>query len=296
MDRRAFVRLVGGGAVLAASRDRGWLLEQDPGEAIAAWHGPGAEPDPRRWILAYAILAPHPHNLQSWLVDLRTPGRDPAALRSAAPAARDRPVLAPDHDEPRHLPRTARPCGARARPARRHHALSRRRVRPDEDRRAAGGAHSHRRRPISEQDPLFPQIPAAAPTGASTTWRGRCRQPPGRRWREAVRPPSTAIRLPRARSSERCRRLRRHRDIAREAGASSWSRRADPRVVPLAAHRRGRIARYRDGIRSRAERWSPDRLGLFDRTRAPGPDDVAVTSQRRISTPRSPRRPASCGS
>ncbi len=27
----------------------------------------------RRWILAYAILAPHSHNLQSWVVDLGTP-------------------------------------------------------------------------------------------------------------------------------------------------------------------------------------------------------------------------------
>ena len=27
----------------------------------------------REWILSYAILAPHSHNLQSWLVDLRQP-------------------------------------------------------------------------------------------------------------------------------------------------------------------------------------------------------------------------------
>jgi hypothetical protein len=27
----------------------------------------------RRWVLSYAILAPHSHNLQSWLVDLRQP-------------------------------------------------------------------------------------------------------------------------------------------------------------------------------------------------------------------------------
>ncbi len=48
--------------------------QQMPAEAIAAWKGPGPEPDVRRWILGYAILAPHSHNLQSWLVDLRTPG------------------------------------------------------------------------------------------------------------------------------------------------------------------------------------------------------------------------------
>jgi hypothetical protein len=44
-----------------------------PPAAIEAWKGPGDEPDVRKWILGYAILAPHSHNLQSWLVDLRTP-------------------------------------------------------------------------------------------------------------------------------------------------------------------------------------------------------------------------------
>jgi len=44
-----------------------------PPEAIAAWHGPGPESDLRRWILSYAILAPHSHNLQSWVVDLSVP-------------------------------------------------------------------------------------------------------------------------------------------------------------------------------------------------------------------------------
>jgi len=43
-----------------------------PPEAVAAWAGPGDESDLRRWIVAHAILAPHSHNLQSWLVDLRT--------------------------------------------------------------------------------------------------------------------------------------------------------------------------------------------------------------------------------
>ena len=44
-----------------------------PAAAIAPWQGPGQETDVRRWILGYAILAPHSHNLQSWLVDLDTP-------------------------------------------------------------------------------------------------------------------------------------------------------------------------------------------------------------------------------
>ena len=39
--------------------------------AAAAWRAPGAgEIDPRRHALAHAILAPNPHNMQPWLVDL----------------------------------------------------------------------------------------------------------------------------------------------------------------------------------------------------------------------------------
>ena len=74
-SRRGFVRLVGGGVILAAGGLGAGCSRQLPPEAIEAWKGPSlTEPDVRRWILAHAILAPHSHNLQSWLVDLRTPG------------------------------------------------------------------------------------------------------------------------------------------------------------------------------------------------------------------------------
>ncbi|MEP7296099.1 MAG: twin-arginine translocation pathway signal protein [Burkholderiales bacterium] len=73
MDRRSFIRLTAAGGIGVAATATG-CSQQMPADAIAAWKGPGAEPDPRRWILGYAILAPHSHNLQSWLVDLRTPG------------------------------------------------------------------------------------------------------------------------------------------------------------------------------------------------------------------------------
>jgi hypothetical protein len=72
MKRRAWIKLVGGGVVLAAAapllRD---YAESVPEAAIAAWAPPKAEGDIRKWMLSYAILAPHAHNLQSWLVDLR---------------------------------------------------------------------------------------------------------------------------------------------------------------------------------------------------------------------------------
>lgn len=44
-----------------------------PAEALQAWVPPAEGEDVRHWLLAHAILAPHSHNLQSWLVDLSVP-------------------------------------------------------------------------------------------------------------------------------------------------------------------------------------------------------------------------------
>jgi hypothetical protein len=75
LDRRAFLRLAGGGVVLSATASLGACTSDLPPEAIAAWGGPPtSETEPRRWALSYALLAPHSHNLQSWLADLREPG------------------------------------------------------------------------------------------------------------------------------------------------------------------------------------------------------------------------------
>jgi hypothetical protein len=73
MERRNFIRLVGGGTVLAATATLGGCASSAfPAQAVEAWKGPAAsERDPRRWALAHAITAPNPHNLQPWLVDLR---------------------------------------------------------------------------------------------------------------------------------------------------------------------------------------------------------------------------------
>lgn len=73
MDRRAFIRIIGGGIVLSAALGSTACSRKMPPEAIAAWKGPSPESDLRTWILSYAILAPHSHNLQSWLVDIGTP-------------------------------------------------------------------------------------------------------------------------------------------------------------------------------------------------------------------------------
>ena len=73
MERRNFIRLLGGGTVAAATLSLSACISSDmPAQAVEAWLGPQAnETDPRRRALAYAITAPNPHNLQPWLVDLR---------------------------------------------------------------------------------------------------------------------------------------------------------------------------------------------------------------------------------
>ena len=46
-----------------------------PASALAPWAAPGAtETDPRLRVLSWALLAPNPHNLQSWVADIREPG------------------------------------------------------------------------------------------------------------------------------------------------------------------------------------------------------------------------------
>ena len=76
MDRRQFIRVTGGGSIIATA-----LVSQSGCSALTgsfspvaveAWQGPSAgETEARRRALAYAITAPNPHNLQPWLVDMR---------------------------------------------------------------------------------------------------------------------------------------------------------------------------------------------------------------------------------
>jgi hypothetical protein len=75
-SRRTFLTVLGGGAVLAAGGAAiAPRLDAMPAEAIEGWQGPRPqEADPRRRALAWALLAPNPHNLQSWAVDLSRPG------------------------------------------------------------------------------------------------------------------------------------------------------------------------------------------------------------------------------
>jgi len=78
MQRRQFLRVLGGSAIAAASVGAAGyasLPTAMPADATAPWQGPGAEVagDLGRQLLSYALLAPHAHNLQSWAVDLSEP-------------------------------------------------------------------------------------------------------------------------------------------------------------------------------------------------------------------------------
>jgi len=74
--RRQFIRLAGGGAVLAATGGLAGCSSAMPDAALQAWRDAGASQiDPRRFMLAHALLAPNPHNRQPWIADLREAGK-----------------------------------------------------------------------------------------------------------------------------------------------------------------------------------------------------------------------------
>ncbi|MFT3811275.1 MAG: hypothetical protein QM698_15290 [Micropepsaceae bacterium] len=89
LSRRAFIRIAGGAAVFAAAGVGLNRCDRMPEAAVAGWQGPPAgETEPRRRALSYALLAPNPHNLQSWIADLSVADEirlfvDPARLLPA---------------------------------------------------------------------------------------------------------------------------------------------------------------------------------------------------------------------
>jgi hypothetical protein len=74
-SRRRFIRLLGGGMVLAAGGAVTGCSTAMPDAAVRPWQNADAESDPRRFMLAHALLAPNPHNRQPWIADLTEPGR-----------------------------------------------------------------------------------------------------------------------------------------------------------------------------------------------------------------------------
>lgn len=73
VTRRAVLRVLGTSAVIVAAGGLALSqVDQMPEAAIEAWKGPAPNVrDPRVRALSYALLAPNPHNMQPWIVDLR---------------------------------------------------------------------------------------------------------------------------------------------------------------------------------------------------------------------------------
>lgn len=80
MNRRDFLRIAGGGIILAAGGAGAWIADSTPRQALAPWSLAGGSQydDPRLKALSHAILAPNPHNRQPWIVHLS--GEDQVTL------------------------------------------------------------------------------------------------------------------------------------------------------------------------------------------------------------------------
>jgi hypothetical protein len=278
MDRRRFIRVAGGGVVLAAAGGVAGCAEPMPPEAVAPWQAPGRESDLRRWILSHAILAPHSHNLQSWLVDLKTPGEivlrcDLARLLPQTDPY-SRQIMMSHGTFLELLDIAARQRGQRAEitlfpegefgPDKLdQRAVARIRLQPDAALRP---------------DPLFAQI-VQRRTNRSVY--DAARPVPAAAWAamaEAARADGLRFGHLDAQSASA---LAQHRAIAAEAWRIEL---ATPRAMleSLRVMRVGaaEVARHRDGLTLMDPTvvWLT-RLGLFDRSQAPAPDSHAVTGQ-----------------
>ncbi|MEL7090799.1 MAG: twin-arginine translocation pathway signal protein [Pseudomonadota bacterium] len=70
MKRRNFLKIAGGGVVLAAGGAGVFAATRAPMTARAPWDLAGSYADMRMNALSHAILAPNPHNRQPWIVEL----------------------------------------------------------------------------------------------------------------------------------------------------------------------------------------------------------------------------------
>jgi len=278
LERRRFIRVLGGGVVLAAGVSAAGCSTDYPSAAIAPWQGPGNEPDLRRWILGYAILAPHSHNLQSWLVDLRTP--DEIVLRC------DLDRLLPETDPFSRqimmshgtflelLDLAARERGQRAEIT----------LFPE----GVFGLDKPDGRPVARirltadatvaKDPLFAQI---LKRRTNRNVYDPARPVPDAAWQamaEAVQPYPLRFGYSGPAQGDE---MKQHRAIANEAWRIELTTpRAMLESFKVLRVGAAEVAEHRDGLSLMDPMvvWM-NRLGLFDRSQAPGPDDFATTSQ-----------------
>lgn len=281
MNRRNFIRLAGGGVVVAAGSMLAGCSRAYPPEAIAAWNGPGNEADPRRWILGYAILAPHSHNLQSWQADLRTPGEitltcDPTRLLPETDPF-SRQIMMSHGTFIELLDLAARERGQRAEIT----------LFPEGE----FGPEKVDERPVARirlvedsnvsKDPLFAQI---LKRHTNRNVYDLERPVPAAAWQamaDAVQPHPLRLGFVGTDQPDSADEIRAHREIANAAWRIELT---TPRAM-LESYKvlrvgQAEIAQHRDGLSLTDPMvvWMA-RLGLFDRSQAPGPDDFATTSQ-----------------
>lgn len=285
MKRRIFMRVVGGGAIAAATLGSLGLSGCSPGmpaEAIQAWHGPGPDSsmdgDVRRWLLSYALLAPHSHNLQSWLVDLRTPHEITLRcdlerlLPQTDPLSRQ--IMMSHGTFLELLDLAAKEQGLRADIT----------LFPD----GVFGPEKLDTRPVARirlspdsglpKDPLFAAVLQRHTNRKSYDL---TRPVPPEAW-SAMADASRFAQMQFGHvSGEQTEAMRQHREIAQEAWRIELT---TPRTImesmKLMRVGASEIAQHRDGI-SLTEPMVVllDKLGLFNRNQAPAPDDYATTSQ-----------------
>ncbi|MBK9573291.1 MAG: twin-arginine translocation pathway signal protein [Rhodoferax sp.] len=287
MQRRSFIRIAGGGVVAAATLATASLTgcsADMPNAAIEAWQGPGADlaaaGDPRRWLLSYAILAPHSHNLQSWIVDLGTPGEITLScdakrlLPQTDPLSRQ--IMMSHGTFLEMLDLAARERGLRADIT----------LFPE----GAFGPDKIDARPVARirltpdaavaKDPLFGQI-LRRRTARSVYDLNR--PVPAVAWAamaDAVKP--NTLRFGYA-GLEQAPALAMQRNIAAEAWRIELT---TPRTImesfEVLRVGQAEVAQHRDGLTLLDPMVvTLNRLGLFDRSKAPAPDDYATTSQIR---------------
>jgi hypothetical protein len=280
MDRRHFIRIAGGGVITSATALTlpGCSLSSEyPSEAVQAWQGPGEEAELRRWILSYAILAPHSHNLQSWMVDLRQPNEITLycdltrLLPETDPLSRQ--IMMSHGTFLELLDLAARRRGLRAgielfpqgefgpdkldtRP------VARIRLAPDASIKADPLFDQILRR-RTNREAYQPQEPAAAALRAIA---------------DSVAPHPIRVGFVGAAQPDA---LQRHRAIAMDAGRIEL---VTPRTI-MESYKVLRvgpreIAQHRDGLSLNTPMVRAiTALGLFDRSKPPGPDDAATAGQ-----------------
>ena len=82
--RRSLLRAAGAGALTLTSFGAGSVVRAATPDPLAPWAAApaaAAHPDPRIRALAWAVLAPNPHNRQPWIAELPTAAPDTVVLR-----------------------------------------------------------------------------------------------------------------------------------------------------------------------------------------------------------------------